>query len=72
MVGCAAITSVRFVFDAVAPAASVSETVTLNVPDAVGLSPMIPVAASIVSPAGNPDAVHANGAVPPVVAIVVE
>ena len=52
-------------FVAVPPTESVTVTVTENVPDAVGVPDMTPLAALIVKPAGNPVADHAYGVVPP-------
>jgi hypothetical protein len=56
----------EYVFDPVAPAASVTVTTTLNVPFCVGvpeMSPPLPVVV-IDMPAGNPVALHVYGPVP--------
>ena len=56
---------------AVPPKASVSDTVTAHVHDAVGLPVMTPVFASIDRPAGRPVADQTYGVAPPVAAIAV-
>ena len=44
---------------------SVTVTATVLVPVAVGVPPMTPLAASMLNPAGKPEADHAYGVVPP-------
>jgi len=65
----AAMTTVNF---AEADVPAVTVTVTVNVPDAVGVPLIAPVAELIASPPGSPLAVHASVPVPPVAATAAE
>src|SRR5437899_2042163 len=55
----------EYVLLAVAPVTSLIVTVTFDVPAAVGVPAMTPVAGSSKSPAGSPVADHVYGGVPP-------
>jgi hypothetical protein len=53
------------------PPESLTVTVTLNAPDAVGVPEITPVAAAMLNPAGRPVADHVKEGTPPVAATVV-
>jgi hypothetical protein len=68
----AAITSVIGALSALTPSASVAISVTVELPDAVGVPLICPLEVSIDNPLGRPVALHFSGGLPPVAVAVAE